>query len=113
MDNVQDLSPLMIMAINMTIVFAVLIALGVLMKLVYWLDPTRLKKTKPAAASAPAASAASAAAAPAASDADEAEVVAVIAAAVMAMGYSEDQIASIRPTASRKWTLEGRLSARM
>ena len=40
------------------------------------------------------------------------EVIAVIAAAVAAMGYSSQQIASIRPAKLRNWTLEARLSGR-
>ena len=41
------------------------------------------------------------------------EVVAAIVGAIVAMGYSSEQIASIRPTAtSAKWRLEGRLSGR-
>lgn len=40
------------------------------------------------------------------------EVIAVIAAAVAAMGYDSQQIASIRPAKLRNWTLEARLSGR-
>mgnify|MGYP000305528518 FL=1 len=44
---------------------------------------------------------------------NEDEVVAAIVGAIVAMGYSSEQIASIRPTAtSAKWRLEGRLSGR-
>ena len=68
-------NPWLIMAINMTVVFAVLIAN--------------------------------------ASAQNEDEVVAAIVGAIVAMGYSSEQIASIRPTAtSAKWRLEGRLSGR-
>ncbi len=52
-------------------------------------------------------------AAPNASAQNEGEVVAAIVGAIVAMGYSSEQIASIRPTAtSAKWRLEGRLSGR-
>lgn len=40
------------------------------------------------------------------------EVVAVIVGAIAAMGYSENQIASIRPVISRGWRFEGRLRGR-
>ena len=40
-------NPLLIMAINMSIVFFVLIALGILMKIVYLIDPTKKKKEAP------------------------------------------------------------------
>ena len=101
-------NPWLIMAINMTVVFAVLILLGVLMQIVHIIDPTKKKK-------APEASAAVAApvAMPSASAQNEDEVVAAIVGAIVAIGYSSEQIASIRPTAtSAKWRLEGRLSGR-
>ena len=50
---------------------------------------------------------------PSASAQNEDEVVPPIVGAIVAMGYSSEQIASIRPTAtSAKWRLEGRLSGR-
>ena len=60
-----------------------------------------------------AAPAATPVATPSASAQNEDEVVAAIVGAIVAMGYSSEQIASIRPTAtSAKWRLEGRLSGR-
>ena len=104
-------NPWLIMAINMTVVFVVLILLGVLMQIVHMIDPTKKKKA-PEASTAVAAPAA-APAAPSASAQNEDEVVAAIVGAIVAMGYSSEQIASIRPTAtSAKWRLEGRLSGR-
>lgn len=107
-------NPLLIMAINMTVVFVVLILLGVLMEIVHLIDPTKKKKEAPAAAAtAPVTAPAAAPAAPSASAQNEEEVVAAIVGAIVAMGYSSEQIASIRPTAtSAKWRLEGRLSGR-
>ena len=105
-------NPLLIMAINMTVVFVVLILLGVLMTIVHLFDPTKKKKEAPAA-TAPVTAPAAAPAAPSASAQNEDEVVAAIVGAIVAMGYSSEQIASIRPTAtSAKWRLEGRLSGR-
>ena len=105
-------NPLLIMAINMTVVFVVLILLGVLMTIVHLVDPTKKKKEAPAA-TAPVTAPAAAPAAPSASAQNEDEVVAAIVGAIVAMGYSSEQIASIRPTAtSAKWRLEGRLSGR-
>ena len=103
-------NPLLIMAINMTVVFVVLILLGVLMTIVHLVDPTKKKKEAPAA-TAPVTAPAAAPAAPSASAQNEDEVVAAIVGAIVAMGYSSEQIASIRPTAtSAQWRLEGRLS---
>lgn len=104
-------NPLLIMAINMTVVFVVLILLGVLMQIVHLIDPTKKKKEAPKTETTVAAPAAPAA--PTASAQNEDEVVAAIVGAIVAMGYSSEQIASIRPTAtSAKWRLEGRLSGR-
>ena len=105
-------NPWLIMAINMTVVFVVLILLGVLMTIVHLIDPTKKKKEVPVSAPV-AAPAATPVAAPSASAQNEDEVVAAIVGAIVAMGYSSEQIASIRPTAtSAKWRLEGRLSGR-
>ena len=105
-------NPWLIMAINMTVVFVVLILLGVLMEIVHLVDPTKKKKEVPKTETTVAAPAA-APAAPSASAQNEDEVVAAIVGAIVAMGYSSEQIASIRPTAtSAKWRLEGRLSGR-
>ena len=68
-------NPWLIAAINMTIVFGVLAMLGFLMKVIYFVDPTRQKKTaNPVAAPAPAA----APAAVAAPVQDDSEVIAVM-----------------------------------
>ena len=105
-------NPWLIMAINMTVVFVVLILLGILMTIVHLIDPTKKKKEVPTSAPV-AAPAATPVAAPSASAQNEDEVVAAIVGAIVAMGYSSEQIASIRPTAtSAKWRLEGRLSGR-
>ena len=105
-------NPWLIMAINMTVVFVVLILLGVLMEIVHLVDPTKKKKEVPKTET-PVAAPAAAPAAPSASAQNEEEVVAAIVGAIVAMGYSSEQIASIRPTAtSAKWRLEGRLSGR-
>ena len=105
-------NPWLIMAINMTVVFVVLILLGVLMTIVHLIDPTKKKKEAPVSAPV-AAPAATPVATPSASAQNEDEVVAAIVGAIVAMGYSSEQIASIRPTAtSTKWRLEGRLSGR-
>ena len=47
-------NPWLIAVINMTIVFGVLIILGILMKVIYWIDPTKKKKAQPKKAAVPA-----------------------------------------------------------
>ena len=98
-------NPLIIMCINMTIVFAVLIGLSFMIKFIHMIDPTKPKE-KPAEAPAPAA-AAPAAAAPAAPAVDQNVNIAVIAAAVAAYG-GEAKIVAIRPIESAGWKSVGR-----
>lgn len=106
----QTANPWLIMAINMTVVFAVLILLGVLMEIIHMIDPTKKKKVESAA---PVAAAPVAAAPTTVATTNDEKVVAAIVGAVVAMGYSLEQIASIRPTAtSAQWRLDGRLSGR-
>ena len=102
-------NPWLIMAINMTVVFGVLIALGLLMQLIHMVDPT---KKKPVSAEASVAAAPAPVAAPVAANNND-EVVAVIVAAISALGYSSNQIASVKPQVSAGWKLDGRLSGRM
>ena len=103
-------NPWLIALINMTIVFGVLIALGVMMMLLQIIDPTKKKSSAPAAAPAPkAAPAPVAAPAPAAKNNDE--IIAVIAAAVAASGCSSEQVASVRIVPSANWTVNARQEA--
>ena len=100
-------NPLIIMLINMSIVFAVLIGLSVMIRLIHLVDPTKAKEAKPAAA-APASTAASAAAS-AAPTVDNNVNIGVIAAAVAA--YEGDvRIVTVRPVESAVWKNAGRVS---
>lgn len=98
------------MMINMTVVFAVLFGLSLMIRLIHVIDPTRKKEVKAAkpAPAAPAVSAAPAPTAPAAEEGIPTEVVAVIAAAVTACGYSSSQIRTIRPLQRNNWKQAGR-----
>lgn len=109
-------NPLIIMIINMTVVFLVLIVLGWIINLIQYIDPTRKKEKKANITTerpvkAPAAAPAPAAAAPAAAAGISPEVVAVIAAAVCAAGYSASSIRAIRPVESTTWKQIGRMQA--
>lgn len=99
-------NPWLISIINMTIVFGVLAALGVLMKIIQMVDPTQKKTANPVAAPAPAA--APAVAAPVQ---DDSEVIAVIAAAVAALGHSAEQIACVRRLPEASWTQNAHIEA--
>lgn len=102
-------NPWLIAIINMTIVFGVLAALGLLMKVIQMVDPTQKKTAKPAVAPTPAA--APAAAPVAAPVQDDSEIIAVIAAAIAATGCSADQIACVRRMPNAGWTANARVEA--
>jgi len=98
-------NPWLIAIINMAIVFAVLIALGVLMSLIQVIDPTKKKAATPAA---PAAAPKAAAKAPAGGDA----LIAVITAAVAAaQGCSSDQVRVFNITKANAWSANAAVDA--
>ena len=89
-------NPWLIALINMTIVFGVLIALGILMNLLQVIDPTKKKVAKPAVAPTPAA-------APAA---------APVAAAPVAAAGGTIKLACVRRIdAKSAWTVSSRVEA--
>ena len=100
-------NPLIIMCINMTIVFAVLIGLSFMIKFIHMIDPTKPKEKPAEAPKAAPAAAAPAAAAPAAPAGDPHLNIAVIAAAVAAYG-GDAKIVAIRPIESAGWKSVGR-----
>jgi len=107
-------NPFIIMMINMTIVFAVLIALGLVINLIHYVDPTRPDRQKQEAPAEPAPAPAPAAQPePVAEAVPEngltPEVVAVIAAALASYGYGPGAIHAIRPVERNGWKASGRM----
>lgn len=100
-------NPFVIMLINMTVVFIVLIALGLVINLIHAIDPTK-EKEKPKAVPAPAAPAPAPAPAPIAADGVSPEVIAVIAAALASYGYAPAAIRAVRPLERSGWKNAGR-----
>ena len=103
-------NPLIIMLINMTVVFLVLMALGVVINIIHYIDPTKPKaapKEEAPAAPAPVAEPEPVADAPV-EEGISPEVVAVIAAAVASMGYGADSVRAIRPLERNNWKNSGR-----
>ena len=103
-------NPFIIMLINMTVVFLVLIALGVVINLIHYVDPTKPKAKKeeaPAPAPAPA-PVVKAAPEPVKEEGLTPEVVAVIAAAVASLGYGPGAVKAIRPIERNGWKQSGR-----
>ena len=102
-------NPLIIMLINMTVVFLVLIALGVVINLIHYIDPTKPKAAPEEAAPAkpePVSDPEPVAAAPV-EEGISPEVVAVIAAAVASMGCA-GTVKAIRPVERNNWKNSGR-----
>lgn len=106
-------NPFIIMMINMTIVFAVLIALGLVINLIHYVDPTRPDRQKQEAPAEPTPAPAPAAPEPVAEAVPEngltPEVVAVIAAALASYGYGPGAIHAIRPVERNGWKASGRM----
>ncbi len=103
-------NPLVIMLINMTVVFLVLMALGVVINLIHYIDPTKPKaepKEEAPAEPAPVAAPEPEVAATV-EEGISPEVVAVIAAAVASMGYGAGSVRAIRPLERNNWKNSGR-----
>ncbi|MCR5757657.1 MAG: OadG family protein [Selenomonas sp.] len=103
-------NPLIIMLINMTVVFLVLIALGVVINLIHYIDPTKPKaapQEEVPVAPAPAAAPEPATVNPV-EEGISPEVIAVIAAAVASMGYGTGSVRAIRPLERNNWKNSGR-----
>ena len=103
-------NPFIIMLINMSIVFVVLIGLSAMIRLIHLCDPTNKAKEVKKPAAAPKAAAPAAAAPAAAPKADNSAVIAVIAAAVAAYD-SEARIVTVRPIESTVWKNNARATA--
>ena len=103
-------NPIIIMVINMTIVFVVLISLSIVIRLIHVIDPTGKKKAAPAAAPKAAPKKAAAPAAAAAPKVDNNVNIAVIAAAVAAYGTGY-KIVTVRPIEQTNWKVGGRAVA--
>ena len=100
-------NPFIIMLINMSIVFAVLIGLSIMIRLIHLVDPTKVKEEQPAASMPGPAAAPSAVSVAAAANSDV--NIAVIAAAIAA--YEGDvRIVTVRPVESAVWKNAGRVS---
>ena len=97
-------NPIIIMLINMTVVFIVLVSLSYLIRLIHLVDPTAKKEEKapeaPAVATPPPAPAVSA---PVIEEGIPEETIAVIFAAISSYGYSSGQIHAIRPVLNKVW----------
>lgn len=101
-------NPFVIMLINMTVVFIVLIALGLVINLIHAIDPTKEKAAPQKEAPAPAPTPAAPAPEIASADGVSPEVIAVIAAALASYGYGPAAIRAVRPIERDGWKSAGR-----
>lgn len=101
-------NPFVIMLINMTVVFIVLIALGLVINLIHAIDPTKEKAAPQKEAPAPAPTPAAPAPEIASADGVSPEVIAVIAAALASYGYGPAAIRAVRPIERDGWKNAGR-----
>ena len=101
-------NPFVIMLINMTVVFIVLISLGLVINLIYAIDPTKEKAAPKKEAPAPAPAPAAPAPEPVSADGVSPEVIAVIAAALASYGYGPAAIRAVRPIERAGWKNAGR-----
>jgi glutaconyl-CoA/methylmalonyl-CoA decarboxylase subunit delta len=111
-------NPIIIMMINMTVVFAVLWGLSLLVRLIHIVDPTRdheaeqkaLAQKKNAAIDETSIAAIPGTDIESAAKTDK-ETFILIAAAIAAYGYQPSQIVSIRPMTNKAWMQAGRMEA--
>ena len=101
-------NPFIIMLINMTVVFIVLVVLMYVIKLIHYVDPTKPKEEAPAAKPAPAPVPVAPAEPEVTGIPDE--VIAAIAAALAAMGTS-GEIRAVRPLDRHGWKASGRMQS--
>ena len=104
-------NPFIIMLINMTVVFAVLIALGFVINLLHCIAPPKPRDVKEEPKAAAPAPAPAPAPKPEVVDGVPQEVIAVIAAALMSYGYGPQQIRAVRPIERNGWKRSGRTFA--
>ena len=98
-------NPWIIMLINMTVVFLVLAALGLVIKFIHYIDPTKSKlEAEEDSAPAPTPAPVKPVVSPEpVAEGIPPEIIAVIAAAVASYGYGLEQIHSIRPIERTGW----------
>ena len=101
-------NPFVIMLINMTVVFIVLISLGLVINLIHAIDPNKEKAAPKKEAPAPAPAPAAPAPEPVSADGVSPEVIAVIAAALASYGYGPAAIRAVRPIERDGWKNAGR-----
>lgn len=89
-------NPVLICLINMTIVFGILASLGVVIEFIHKIDPTKKAEEPQQAAPVAAVQEVAVAAEPAGASMEDKTLVAVVTAALMAYGYADVRVTSIK-----------------
>lgn len=103
-------NPLVIAAINMTVVFAVLYGLCLIIQLIHYLDPTRKRQTQDEVAAPQEESVEQAEREPQSKEELD-ELIIVFTAALAAYSQNELRIVSIRPVSGQNWSQTARMEA--
>lgn len=114
MDQPVTTNPIIIMMINMTVVFAVLWGLSLIVRLIHIIDPTRKKEEKAVEAEALQKKTATVTELASVAETDETtseKTFVLVAAALAAYGCKDVRIVSIRPVKNPSWTQAARLEA--
>ena len=101
-------NPLIIMMINMTVVFIVLVSLIYVIKLIHFFDPTAKKEEEKSEEKISTPPPAPVQTAQVVEEGIPQEVIAVICAALANYGYAGSQIHAIRPILNKTWEHSGR-----
>lgn len=103
-------NPVLIAAINMTVVFAVLYGLSLMIRLITLIDPTHKKKVAPIEATELLHQVSAVADTAATSEQKEYdEMIILFTAAIAAYGYSGAKIVAIRPVGGSTWSQAARM----
>ena len=114
MDQPVTTNPIIIMMINMTVVFAVLWGLSLIVRLIHIIDPTRKKEETAVEAEALQKKTATVTELASVAETDETtseKTFVLVAAALAAYGCKDVRIVSIRPVKNPSWTQAARLEA--
>ncbi len=102
-------NPVLIAAINMTVVFAVLYGLSLMVRLITLIDPTQKKKVAATEVPAPVQQAAILADTAVSKQEEYDEMMILFTAAIAAYGHSGAKIVAIRPVGSSTWSQAARM----
>lgn len=102
-------NPVLIAIINMTVVFAVLYGLSLVIRLIQVIDPTQKKKIAQTESPEPLAQAAATLTTTSEQEEDDDDMIILFTAAIAAYGHSGAKIVAIRPVGITTWSQTARM----